>query len=104
MGAPLLMVDREGVLEAGDLEPIDPAGSESLTAVDADVGIGLAAAGDAADSEDDFPLAVVVIIAVLIVAAVAAFLVGFRSTRRKAETLEHDDRSGPDGGRSPGHV
>ena len=104
MGTLVLLVDRDGSSEPVELSTADSTATGTSTATNADVGIGLAAAGEGAASEEDFPVAILVVVAVLIVAAVAAFLIGFRSTRRKAETLEHEDGRGRPDGPSTGAV
>lgn len=62
-----------------------------VTSREASVGAGLAGGDDGAASEDDFPLGIVIVVLLLIVVAAAAMVFGFRSTRRKRDTLDHHE-------------
>ena len=96
------LTDRDGTLEPVELGA-DDAGSdgvETMTNLDASVGTGLAGADAGATSEEEFPVGIVVVTLVLIVAGVTAFILGFRGTRRKKDTLEdsaHRDTEQQDG-------
>jgi len=81
----------------GDVEQVSvgPDGVETdaaiVTSREASVGAGLAGGDDGAASDQDFPLGIVIVVLVLIVAGTAAMVLGFRSTRRKRDSLEHHE-------------
>ena len=91
--SPLLTVPAND----GDLEQIQvgPDGVQAEAAIvttrEASVGAGLAGSDEGAASNEAFPIGIVIVVLVLIVAGVAAGILGFRSTRRKRDTVDHHD-------------
>ena len=93
----LTVTEHDGTLEPVDLVAGETGGVEAVTTLEVGVGTGLAgAAEEGAASDDEFPIGIVLVTVLLIVAAVAAFALGFRSTRRTQEALEDPPRDSRD--------
>lgn len=92
MAPPLLLAVPGG---DGDVEQVSvgPDGVQTEAAIvtsrESSVGAGLA--GDGAASEADFPVGIVIVVLILLVAGTAAMVFGFRSTRRKRDAADHHD-------------
>lgn len=72
---------------------VDPDGLQAEAAIvtshEASVGAGLSGGDEGAASEETFPLGIVIVVLILIVAGVTAMVLGFRSTCRTRDALEH---------------